>query len=295
MIQDQLVDYISAQKKAGVSRDTIKNTLVSAGWQVADVEDTLKKVEGGAVSQPITAKPIATTASSSAPQTMKMSDLVSSSDPGNTSSVATKSFTGAQPATTKTTTTTSTTATSFSAKQFPEKSSSSHGALITEIVLGILVIAIGGLAGYLYFQNNALNAKIASANTTSGSAEQQLAALQQAATASTTALTAGNNTLTAQNKELITELSFYTPATNTAPGATSTVSLSGTLSGGGKIPYIIKATYGAKVYISNSKDANVIAALAPFATSTAAINFDGTYVPGADSMTVTAVNGTAVK
>ena len=294
MIQDQLVDYISAQKKAGVSRDTIKNALVSAGWQAADVEDTLKKVEGGAVSQPITAKPIATTASSSAPQTMKMSDLISSSDPGTTSSVATKSFTGAQPATTKATTT-STTATSFSAKQFSEKPSSSHGALITEIVLGILVIAIGGLAGYLYFQNNALNAKIASANTTSGSATQQLAALQQAASASTTALTAGNNTLTAQNKELITELSFYVPATNTTLGVTSTVSLSGILSGGGKSPYIIKATYGAKVYISNSKDANVIAALAPFATSTAAINFDGTYVPGADSMTVTAVNGTALK
>jgi len=46
MVQDQLVDYISSQLKANASRDTIKAALTGAGWEAADVEDTLKKVEG---------------------------------------------------------------------------------------------------------------------------------------------------------------------------------------------------------------------------------------------------------
>jgi uncharacterized protein Smg (DUF494 family) len=45
MVQDSLVEYISSQMKAGISRDAIKASLVGAGWQAADVEDTLKKVE----------------------------------------------------------------------------------------------------------------------------------------------------------------------------------------------------------------------------------------------------------
>ena len=56
MIQDQLVDYIATQKKAGVARDAIAAALVGVGWQAADVEDTLKKVEGGAA--PMAAQPI---------------------------------------------------------------------------------------------------------------------------------------------------------------------------------------------------------------------------------------------
>src|SRR5258708_3557009 len=46
MVQDQLVDYISSQMKLGVTRDAIKSSLVGAGWQAMDVEDTLKKAEG---------------------------------------------------------------------------------------------------------------------------------------------------------------------------------------------------------------------------------------------------------
>ena len=33
MIQDQLVEYIDAQLKAGIPAETLKTTLVGAGWQ----------------------------------------------------------------------------------------------------------------------------------------------------------------------------------------------------------------------------------------------------------------------
>ena len=55
MVQESIVEYINAQMKLGVSRDTIKTTLTGAGWVVADVEDTLKKVELAKIAQPISA------------------------------------------------------------------------------------------------------------------------------------------------------------------------------------------------------------------------------------------------
>ena len=52
MVQEQIVDYINAQIKAGVSRDAIKTTLTGAGWVAADVEDTMKKLESAKVAAP---------------------------------------------------------------------------------------------------------------------------------------------------------------------------------------------------------------------------------------------------
>ena len=57
MVQDQLVEYISSQLKLGVARDTVKSALVGVGWAQLDVEDTLKKVEGGAA--PLSGQPVA--------------------------------------------------------------------------------------------------------------------------------------------------------------------------------------------------------------------------------------------
>jgi len=54
MVQDQLIDYVSSQIKLGVSREAIKAALISAGWVVADVDDTLKKVDMASL---VTAKP----------------------------------------------------------------------------------------------------------------------------------------------------------------------------------------------------------------------------------------------
>lgn len=300
MIQDQLVEYISSQIKTGISRDTIKSTLITAGWQSADVEDTLQKMELAKTSQPITASPVsASPAAKSAvgPQTIKMSDLISTSEPAMISNTASsspatkssgsKSFTGAAPASVST----KSVASSFSADQFPPKSASPHGALITEIVLGLLIIAIGGLAGYLYFQNNNLNSNLATLKGESAGGASQIAALQKGFNASTTAFTAQIATLVGQNTELQTELSFYVAPVGATAGVTSTATLTGTLTGGGKTSYLITATYGAKVYISNSKNANVVTALGAVEASSTSAQFTGIYMPGADSMTLTAVNG----
>jgi len=293
MVQDQLVDYISSQIKTGVSRDAIKASLVGAGWQAADVEDTLKKVEGPKTA-PATVTPQATVspkpmmssspASSTPPQTIKVSDLVSA--PG--SAVSLSSFTG------KTVNSTAKAATTTAAaNEFPG-TKKERGSLVIYIILAVLVIAAGGFAAYLYLQNNSLAAKVASLGGQSAGVTSNIATLNtqiQTLDASNTALAMQVASFTAENQELQTELSFFA----VPPGTTATstaLTMTGMLSGGGKVSYALTATYGSKIYVLNSKDANVVAALQPLVgTST---ELSGTYIPGSDQLTVTGVNGSSL-
>lgn len=345
-----MVEYINSQIKLGVPRDTIKATLTSAGWSAADVEDTIKKVESAkpAVagmpampiaaisSSPITAKPAEPMAAAKpiggmanpAPQTIKVSDLVSAS-PASSMSASVRSSGGAKspltgpapvsvasvaamPAGKKTVDT-------FQASPMPGmKPHGSHGTLITDVVLILIILAIGGFAGFLFIQNSGLNTQLTALNARSSGVNSQLSALQAQVAASTTALTAQISTLTSANQELQAELSFLVAPTSTTPGATSTATVNGTVVEG-KTSYVIMATYGTKIYVANSKSAAVVAALAPLlpaapvaadaatatstATSTAVVampmtpavaQFTGTYIPGSDSITLTSVNGTSL-
>jgi hypothetical protein len=226
MVQDSIVDYINVQMKLGLSREVIKATLTGAGWQAADVEDTLKKVEAGKlVAQPVVAaaapakpaefvaaKPLG--ASGPGPQTIKVSDLVSSSTssgpvmmaskPGAASPVSTGKSPLTGPAASAATAAAATKSQStFQSQTFSAgKAHGSHGALITEIILVIVIIAVGGFAGFLYMQNSSLNSQLGSLNGQSSGVNSQLSALQAQVAASTTALTAQVTTLTADNQEL---------------------------------------------------------------------------------------------
>jgi len=343
MVQESIVEYINSQMKLGVSRDAIKTTLTGAGWQAADVEDTLKKVEMAktAAAQPtIVAKPAMSamgSPASSAPQTIKVSDLVSSSaspapmtmaskpvasSPAS-ASTATSSSASRSPLTGPAAAASAATATkssnTFQAQTFSAaKRHGSRGALITEIVLAVIIVAVGAFAGFLYMQNGSLTKQLSALSGTSSGVNSQLSALQAQVAASTTALTAQVATFTAETQELQTELSFYAVPSGATPGASITTSFSGIVSGGGKASYVITAMYGGKIYVANSKAASVIAALNPLiakasassTTSTAATSttstsatssapaasaqFAGTYVPGSDSITLTSVNGTAL-
>ena len=73
MVQESIVEYINAQMKLGVSRDTIKTTLTGAGWVAADVEDTLKKVESAKMAQPIAAMSAMPTSAAAAPSSLRQS------------------------------------------------------------------------------------------------------------------------------------------------------------------------------------------------------------------------------
>ncbi len=334
MIQDQLVDYINAQMKLGVARDAIKSTLVGAGWQAADVEDTLKKVES--TTKPATTAPAqptsaATMGTSSGPQVLKVSDLVSASGPGMSVKPAAASPTAqVKPAMSPMSTTQATTpATTMPARdtspkspltgspaaakpasspvtmnasgksmsmgEYPPKQHASRTTLFVGIVLVVVVILVGGFAGSLYVQNNSLAAQVKSLGSESSGVASQVSTLQAQLVASTTALAAQVASIGAENQELQSELSFYVAPAGAVVEATSTATIGGVISGGGKTPYVITATYGAKIYVGNSKSASVISALTPLVGVTTAQQLSGTYVPGSDSIMLTTINGTSVQ
>lgn len=353
MVQESLVEYINAQMKLGVSRDTIKTTLTGAGWAAADVEDTLKKMDGAKAVPPAStavtaaaAKPAETVkpaepaagrvvtpvgSGGPPPQTIKVSDLVSSSatapmtastpkasaskspltGPAPMATIGTSGMVASSPTGSAaqkqsgahapaTAPSSSASAYSYSALS-SAKPHGSRGALVTEVVLGVIALAALAFGGFLYMQNSGLTSQLSSLKSQSSGVNSQLSALQAQVAASTTALMAQASALAGETQELQAELSFYAVPSSTTPGATSTATVSGTVSSG-KTEYIITAEYGAKIYVANSKDPAVIAALtsltpllAGTSTPPAAAQFTGTYVPGSDTITLTAVNGTAVQ
>lgn len=326
MVQDQLVEYISSQLKLGVSRDAIRAALVAAGWATADIDDTLKQVEsendakqapavplgsgspgvgsssGGTETDPAAAK------ASAEPKTIRVSDLISAgpATPAPPSvpkrpdgNVAGGDGKGKN-------TLLSLGAKAKEAKEPPaetvkEGKKAGWGGRIMLIAGIILIVALGGLAGYLYFQNNGLATKISSLSNVSASVSTKIATLNgniTALNASNTALTAQVQSLTTENSDLMENLSFVAlpPAssTGTSTPAAASVSVSGTLAKN-KTSYVLTTQYGVQVYIKNSADKAVAAALAPLAGGTSTVTLAGTHVPGSAYLTVTSVNGSAVQ
>ncbi len=307
MVQEQLIDYVSSQMKLGVSREAIKSALVSAGWVAGDVEDTLKKVQGPeaatAMSQSSSAvkttSAIAQVTKGSDPQMIRVSDLVSSPFSGS----------AAKPMTTSTTATTAPMAKNdvAAAAKFGgtikgnsfEAASPAHSKvsrpLILEIVGAVLILALGALAWYFYSGNAALAAKVNSLNSQSGSVTSQLSALQAQINASSSADSAEIASLTAANNDLMLNLSFYavplgTP-TSTAM-ASIPVTISGSISGGGRAPYAVTTPRGAKIFIANSSNASIVSGLKSSVGQTAQLS--GTYIEGSDEMTVSSIATTTV-
>jgi hypothetical protein len=308
MIQDQLVEYIDSQLKAGITAETLKTTLVGAGWQAVDVDDTMKKVQapqGAQVAATVSAAPSTAKAPAQPamqPQVIRVSDLVSTSSasptkvnpmsagiakPTSSFSVQPMQVSSAKTDAVMTRIAAGATNGSVMSATGPKKS---H-AIETETILGILMVVCGVAAAFLFFQNRNLSGQIATLNGTSGSAISQLAEAQSQLSASTTALEVQIASTTANNDALALELSFYAAASGTSATTTFTTMLTGTVLGGGKISYVITTAHGAKVYVSNSKDVNVIALLKPLVGGTAPIQFSGNYIPGADTIALTAVNG----
>ena len=322
MVQDQLVDYISSQLKLGVSREAIKSALVSAGWVGGDVEDTLRKVEGGAGPQPVAmSQPVATKAVASGggaimggarpagggfissnpaqsqpksdPQMIKVSDLVSAS-PTMSSSAAMGGRAGVS---------------KVEANQFGGKitgnsfeaspaaagaTKGGKGGLIWGIVSVILILGLGAAAYDFYSNSSGSSSQTASLQAQVSSLNTQISSLQSALSASTTALMTQITNLTTANGDLALNLSFYAapPTSSSSPLMVATSApLSVTISAAWltalKTTYYLTTPHGARITIANSAVASMAAQLKPLVGDTVAVS--GTYVPGSDQITVTTV------
>lgn len=310
MVQDQLVDYIAAQIKSGASREAVRTTLLGVGWQAADIDDSLRKIDDAAATQPsavasspvaaarptvvsspiatAAARPAASSASSASPHVIRMSDLVSSAAaPVERMSVPTSA--AKMSAITKNAKITETT---FEAA--PMSDDGSKKGMVIYGILGVVIVVFGGIAVYLYVQNNSLSSEISSVKSQSTGVTSQVSSLTSqvaALTASDTALAASTAGLASANQELMTELSFYAALPGAAP-TTTALSVAGSLGVNASKNYFVVASYGGKVFVANSKDAKVAAALAPLVGKSTQL--EGTIIPGSETMTVIAVNGNSL-
>ncbi len=307
MVQEQLVDYISSQMKLDVSRDAIKSALVSAGWVAGDVEDTLKKIDtatpaaqqtptvkaftaspavagtAGISGQSMASKPAAMGGSAKIadPGTIRVSDLVSPKeqpavkfDPGKFGGTIKGNTFQADPP-----------ASVAGAIGGGTVSGGGKGRLIGEIVGGIIIVALAGLAWSYASQNGGLAAQITSLNAQSANVSSQLSSLRTELDASSTSYAAQVASLTATNANLALELSFYAVPPG---GATTTpISIQGTVSAGRQ--YVLATPDNAKIYVANSYDPKIAPDLKAAVGKT--VTLSGTYVPGSDVMTVASVSG----
>lgn len=325
MIQDQLVEYVSSQMKLGVSRDAIKSALIGVGWQAADVEDTLKKVEGdkaqpvviAASAQPVMQKPLAQPASSmpmnmpaNTPFSKPLSPLASFSPSdiiGGTKSVPSQpvrmndSISGIAQNPAK----------SFVDKKLASVSTSAGVAAkmmggasehpirkknnkIMTVVEVLVIVCLVALSGFLYFQNNTLSSKVNGLSGQSTDVTSQISNLNaqiQTFTTSDANLTAQVASLTAENADLQTNLSFLAiPSAGSA--TTTTAQVTGVLSVNKSAVYAVTTAYGVKVSVKNSSDAAVGSALAPLIGTT--VQLSGTYLVGSALFTVSSINGTSL-
>ncbi len=328
MIQDSLVEYVSSQMKLGVSRDAVKSALTGVGWSAIDVEDTLKKVESdkaqpAATAQPaapMTQKPSMLAAAQTMPSgavTSKPSspltsfsplDIVSDvqsapAQPERAAGMATgspqspaKNFFGKKTASAGDNKIEKMKMPS-GAKEYPPKIS---GWKIADIIEAVIIVGLAALSGFLYFQNSALSAKVSGQNAGAASQVSGLTAQVQTLTASNADLKNKVASLTAESADMLTNLAFLAVPVTGVQGSSSpasvpttgTATISGVLQNGARSSYVITTSYGVKVAVKNSSDANVRAALASLIGTT--VQVTGTYLQGSALITVTAVNGSAL-
>ena len=250
------------------------------------------------VSSPAISKPV-TTPTDSGSQVLRMSDLVSSTA-GPMSKTTLQASDSAVAAMTKNA---KMTATSFEAAPQGGGFGAAVGAfagggkktMIVYGVLGALVLIFGGGAAYLFMQNNSLSSQVGTVKGQSATVASQLSSLSAQVgtlTSSDTVLAANVAALTSANQELATELLFYAAPLGTAP-TTTPITVTGSLGLNAAKNYFVTASYGGKVFVANSKVGMVAAALSPLVGSSTVLA--GTIVPGSDAMTVTSVNGNAIK
>lgn len=263
MIQDQLVDYISAQLKLGIPRDTVKSALVGVGWTAQDVEDTLKKIESPSVSTPAAATPVQATSvqmsqtASAQPQPqrqpMTTASIIApaavskvSSSPmgmGGVKSPEPQMIRVSDLVSSSATTPVSSVATgpvvsapkgnSFQGTAKPVMTSQTAQftqrpqgkSNILTIVLVVIIVLLAGFSGYLLFKGNGSNAGATPAGVAPG--QDQLSALQaqlQALNASNTALSAEAASGTALSKDLENNLALVVAVPALAPANGATSS-----------------------------------------------------------------------
>lgn len=285
-INQQLKDYIAQQTKLGVSKDTIKSSLLGAGWNENDVTQAIAEAESGVqTATPLTpAKPFskpAEPAVKSPTASFITSDIFKAKNEpvfqsAGTGKPESSSFPETKPQ-----------VVSVSMKEKP----AGGGGKLLPIILAVVSVALLGGNIYFFLKNGDLNSKLVTLSASSGNSAElsnQITSLANDKKTLTDQIDSFNKTIT----DLSNQISIFVPA------ATSSIvsvpfEVSGVLSGGGKLSYSLTTSRGIVLSVKNSKETDVEISLKQFVG--AQVKLSGTHQPGSVSLMVSSVNDQTVQ
>lgn len=318
----ELKNYITEQTKLGVSKDTIKSALLSAGWKEDDISQAVAEAsldaQGAVASKPYSpiqpvqevkpsqpTQPIQSIQQTQPVQQAKPVDISRTFKPAGvsvSSSPAVKSPVSfvtsdifqpkgesvfQSPSAKSQTASASTDVKPQTISMQQSGKSSGKGGKILPITLGVLSLALLGGDVYFFLQNGDLNSKLSSLGSGKTSSDSQITSLSAEKNNLTQQIDSLNKTVADLNNQLAI---FAVPADSSSTPVS--FSITGTLSGGGKLAYSLTTNKNITLSIKNSKDADVETVLRPLVGGQ--VSLAGTHQPGSNQLTVETVNGQPV-
>jgi hypothetical protein len=285
MANQQLVDYINAQRAKGVGRDAINAALIGAGWNQADVSAAMDSVfpatTPGVAAVPgsmaRSTAPFSTTPGASSTAGFSTGPVAFSPQPSKPVSSIGSPMGSSLPSSFSAPRTTPVTAADLSAPQEHHLSK----PLIAAIIVVVLLV-IGGLA-YWYFGNSTPTPAAPGVAST-------------ASTGNTDQVTQANSQLQSQVTQLQAQVTndenqlsiFAATTTKEVP-----LTIHGTLQQASSTKvFTLTTDRNIILVVSNSKDPKVVSALGSLVGTT--VELTGTHPPVSALLKVTAVNGNLV-
>lgn len=293
MANQQLNDYVRQQLKLGVSRDAIRSALLGSGWTEADASEAFRLIAGDAAGSPGASAPVVPPVVPGAGTPIATRDIFQSkAEPmfqpkGSGKAEPVPEIKEVKKESKPVSATEPVSITMPRAASEPASPQRFSGGLIINVVFGVVVVGLLIVGGLLYKKNVDLAAQVAALTTQNSDISEENANLTQIVND----LQSQVSSLSAENGDLEAQLSIFV-IPQTTPTAPLAVTARGTLAGGDGAPYSVTTNKGIVVYVKNSKDAAVDAALTPFKDK--AVEISGTHAAGSRDITVTSVNGQAI-
>jgi len=288
MPNQQLLEYIKEQSKAGIAADVIKSTLLSAGWSEMEVSEAMRPPASPAAP----AMPSATAASepfrpkdplpAEPRRTVITTDVLQPKGDPLFDPVKDMQATG-KPLNLK------------DIKSFDAKSAPATSTISTEsgfpkkfmAISAILLLLAGGAGVFAYMQFSKagdLTAQISALGSEKDSLNNQVTNLNS----NVNGLSADIQALRSENADLASQLALFAIPSGAPVATPLDITFKGTLAQGRNF-YSVTNDKGVVVYIKNYSAIGKLAELVK-----TEITITGTHLPGSRDITVTAVNGETI-
>jgi cell division protein FtsB len=307
MANQQLIDYLKEQLKAGANKEDLKKTLLNVGWSAVDIEDAFNAIELETKTPPIVIQPEVskpevpkenvldltkkevptvkeTSSSKEIPQFISRESFISSAPESFISSkreVDNKNIQTSQVRDTKQ-------VTSMVDEVLKQTTPDTHKKfkIIIYVVFGIVIVGLLGLIIFLYQDNSKLKNQVITSNSQQGDLEAQVQSLTKTINTLQTeisALKSENESLKNGIFDLENQVLLFSPSTSSLD-----IQLSGKILLD-KNQYVLKTSKDIIVSIKNAKDEKVREILSSIVNTE--VKVEGQRTLGLREITIKSIEG----